>query len=87
MDRADGIIRALNKGTPEVVVKANRFRAWFKSEAQQQLVLDRFIDAKILKRNKARGLNTRQVRMPKLTEKPSCYVFDLNKFRKLAARS
>jgi hypothetical protein len=84
MDRADGIIRALNEGTPEVVVKANRCRAWFKSEAQHQLVLERFIDAKILKRNKARGLNTRQVRMPKLTEKPSCYVFDLNGFRKLA---
>jgi hypothetical protein len=85
MDRADGIIRALNEGTPEVVVKANRFRAWFKSEAQHQLVLDRFIDANILKRNKARRLNTRQVRMPKLTEKPSCYVFDLNGFRRLAA--
>jgi len=87
MDRADGFVRALNEGTPEVVVKANRFRAWFKSEAQHQLVLDRFIDAKILKRNKARGLNTRQVRMPKLTEKPSCYAFDLNGFQKLAARS
>jgi hypothetical protein len=26
MDRADGLIRAMKKGTPEVVVKANRFR-------------------------------------------------------------
>src|SRR5829696_10558652 len=74
MGRADGVIRALANGSPQAVIKADRFRGWFNSDAQQQMVLDRLIDAKLLNRNEARGLNTRQVRMPKLTEKPSCYV-------------
>ncbi|GEO17781.1 DUF927 domain-containing protein [Microvirga aerophila] len=82
VEAADGVIRTWRDGPVEACVKSERFREWFKSPAQQQLVVAHLAQAKALNINEERGLPTRQCRLPLLKEKPSCYVLWMDAFEK-----
>ena len=85
VEAADGVIRVWRDRPPEACVKSDRFREWFKTTSQQQLVVQRLTQAGALDVNEKRGLSTRQCHLPLLKEKPSCFVIRLHEFEKLAA--
>jgi hypothetical protein len=85
MEEADGVLRVWRNGPLVACIKSDRFREWFKSSAQQQLVVARLSETKALDGNEKRGLPTRQCRLPLLSEKLSCFVIRIDAFEKLVA--
>jgi hypothetical protein len=85
MKAADGVIRTWRDEPVEACIKSDRFREWFKSSGQQQVVVARLTEAQVLDGNEARGLSTRQCRLPLLDEKPRCFVIRMDAFKRLVA--
>ena len=85
MEAADGVIRTWRDKPVEAYIKSDRFREWFTSSGQQQAVVGRLTEARVLDGNEARGLSTRQCRLPLLDEKLSCFVIRMDAFQKLVA--
>jgi hypothetical protein len=83
VEAADGVVRIWRNRPPEACVKSDRFREWFKTANQHQLVVQRLTQIGALDVNKKRGLPTRQCRLPLLKEKPRCFVVRLHELEKL----
>jgi hypothetical protein len=85
MEEADGVLRVWRNGPLVACIKSDQFRKWFKSSAQQQLVVAHLSETQALDGNGKRGLPTRQCRLPLLSEKLSCFVIRIDAFKKLVA--